>query len=88
MRVLPFCNKMSIRTNLKPYYKTRKIPSLVDFRSLYQLYTCKYIVIVPNYKLVLIFVLINEGQSNRKFSKIFAGKNLCGWLTQNHLIMT
>ena len=63
--------------NLKPYYKIRKIPSLVDFRSLYQLYNCKYIVIVPNNEfLILTFALINEGESNRKFQKIFAGKNL------------
>ena len=63
--------------NLKPYYKVRNIPSLVDFHSLYQLYTWKYTVIVPiNAFLMLTFVLINEEESDRKFPKIFAGKKL------------
>ena len=55
----------------------RKTPGLVDFLSLCQLYTCKYIVIVSNNEfLMLTFALINEGESNRKFPKLFAGKNL------------
>ena len=58
-------------------YKMRKTPGLVDFLSLYQLYTCKYIVIVQkNEFLMLKFVLINERESNRMFPKIFAGKKL------------
>ena len=64
--------------NLNLYYKIRKTPSLVDFLSFYQLYNCKFIVIVPNNEFLMLneVVLINERESNRKFPKIFAGKNL------------
>ena len=54
--------------------KIRKIPSLVDFHSLNQLLHSQ--VYRNDLKLKLKFVLINEGEPNRKSPKIFAGKNL------------
>ena len=49
-------------------YKIRKILSLVDFHSLYQLLQLQFLMVK--------FVLINERESNRKLPKMFAGKNL------------
>ena len=59
-------------------YKIRKIPSLVDFHSLYQLlhshkvYRDGLKLWISNVK----FGLISEGESNRKLPKVFASKNL------------
>ena len=53
-------------------YKIRKILSLVDFHSLYQLLQLQFLMVK--------FVLINERESNRKLPKMFAGKNL--WITK------
>ena len=56
----------------------RKIPSLVDFHSSHQLlhshkvYRDGLKLWISNVK----FGLINEGESNRKLPKVFAGKNL------------
>ena len=57
-------------------YKMRKIPSLVDFRSLYQLlhshkvYRDGLNLRISNVK----FGLISEGESNRKLPKMFLVK--------------
>ena len=53
-------------------YKIRKILSLVDFHSLYQLLQLQFLMVK--------FVLINERESNRKLPKMFAGKSL--WITK------
>ena len=57
--------------------KMRKIPSLVDFHSIYQfLHSQVYYNGLELRLLALKFVLTNKGESNRKLKKIFAGKNL------------
>ena len=60
-------------------YKIRKIPSSVDFHSLYQLlhlqvYCNGLKLSISNF--CIVFVLLNEGESNRKLPKTFARKNL------------
>ena len=69
----PYARKFKVLQNYK-------IPSLVDFYSLYQLlhsqlYRNGLKLWISNVK----SVLINEGESNRKLLKLFAGKNL--WMT-------
>ena len=65
-----------MRVNLRSY-KIKKAPSLVNFHSLYQLlHSQAYCNGLKPYILWLKFVLINEGESNRKLPKMFAGKNL------------
>ena len=53
------------------FYKLRKIPSLVAFHSLL-LHSQVYC----NGLILWRFVFINEEESSRKLSKMFAGKNL------------
>ena len=58
-------------------YKIRKISSLVDFYSLYQLLYSR--VYRNSLKLRISSVkicMINEGESNRKLPKMFAGQNI------------
>ena len=78
MRAPIFRNKTRVWARKFKVLKIRKISSLVDFHSLYQLiHACKYTVIVLKYEfLTLKFVLTNEGESSRKLPKIFACKNL------------
>ena len=55
------------------FYKLRKIPSLVDFHSLFQLLHSQ---VYCNGLILRRFVFINEEESSRKLLKMSPGKNL------------
>ena len=64
----------------------RKISSLVDFHGLYQwLHSQVYCNGLKPWISNVKVVMINEGKSNRKLPKMFAGKNL--WMTYADLIL-